>query len=132
MAMAKVSWSMGELLARVATPATEVHGLELVHSRTVRQMRLLAAAATAPTPDVATSGMAAQSGIEAPSPTSSGADLTPAGDDLASLQSGDSDELCTLTCTVDREEAWLFEATRCLLEQLGERGAAAQADALLA
>jgi hypothetical protein len=133
MAMAKVSWSMGELLARVATPATEAHCLELAHSRTVRQMRVLVADATAAASDVATSGMAAQSGIEAPSPTSSGADLTPAGDDnVARLQSGGSDEMCTLTCTVDREEAWLFEATRCLLEQLGERGAAAQADALLA
>ncbi|MEO8182501.1 MAG: hypothetical protein ABI895_26995 [Deltaproteobacteria bacterium] len=42
------------------------------------------------------------------------------------------EEHCTLTCTVDREEAWLFEATRTLLEQLGTRGSAAQVEALLA
>jgi hypothetical protein len=34
--------------------------------------------------------------------------------------------------TVDQEEAWLFEATRALLEQLGVRGADAQVEALLA
>jgi len=44
----------------------------------------------------------------------------------------DADELVTLTCTVDREDAWLFEATRCLLEQLGERSAPGQAEAMLA
>jgi hypothetical protein len=35
MAMAKVSWSMGELLARVARPANEGCWVELAQSRTV-------------------------------------------------------------------------------------------------
>ena len=48
----------------------------------------------------------------------------------ASLE--DDDEPCTLECTVDREEAWLFEATRSLLDQLGTRGTEAQVEALLA
>jgi hypothetical protein len=47
-------------------------------------------------------------------------------------RSGDSEEICTLTCTVDQEEAWLFEASRTLLEQLGEKGGDAQVAALLA
>src|SRR4051812_30589586 len=41
LATAKVSWSVGELLARVATPADEARWLELAQSRTVRQMRVL-------------------------------------------------------------------------------------------
>lgn len=52
-------------------------------------------------------------------------------DGLGNLQSG-GDEICTLTCTVDREDAWLFEATRCLLGQLGVHGSIAQSEALLA
>jgi hypothetical protein len=47
-------------------------------------------------------------------------------------EAGGDDEVCTLTCTVDREEAWLYEATRTLLEQLGVHGADAQVEALLA
>ena len=39
---------------------------------------------------------------------------------------------CTLTCTVDREEAWLFEATRALLDHFGTHGAEEQLEALLA
>src|SRR5687767_12395501 len=39
MAMGKVSWSMGEVLARVATPADEQRWLALAKSRTVRQVR---------------------------------------------------------------------------------------------
>ena len=37
-----------------------------------------------------------------------------------------------LTCTLDREDAWLLEATRTLLEQFGTHGAEAQIEALLA
>jgi hypothetical protein len=148
MAMAKVSWSMGELLARVATPGNERRWLELAQSRTVRQMRVLVTEAMTATPEAAASGTAASAttsgrttsgtteraaSIEERSPTASVGDIAQAEDDrLADLQSDGSDELCTLTCTVDREDAWLFEATRCLLEQLGVNGAVAQADALLA
>jgi hypothetical protein len=48
------------------------------------------------------------------------------------VDEGDSDALSTLICTVDQEDAWLFEATRALLEQLGTHGAEAQVEALLA
>jgi HNH endonuclease len=133
MATGKVSWSMGEVLARVATPASEARWLELAQSRTVRQVRVLVAEAMTAASEVATSGLAARApGIEEQLPHSGVASIAPGEDDsLAHLQSG-SDELCTLTCTVAREDAWLFEATQCLLEHLGTRGAVAQADALLA
>jgi hypothetical protein len=51
---------------------------------------------------------------------------------IESAEITDGDEPCALTCTVDQEEAWLFEATRALLEQLGVLGADAQVEALLA
>jgi len=54
-----------------------------------------------------------------------------ASEERASRQSGDG-EMCTLVCTVAREEAWLFEATRQLLEHLGERESDTQIEALLA
>jgi hypothetical protein len=134
LALAKVSWSMGELLARVATAADEGHWLELAQSRTVRQMRVLVAEAVTAASEAATGGTAAHAaGVEKACPTAGAGGVADAEDDcLANMQSGGSDELCTLTCTVDREDAWLFEATRCLLEQLGTHGAVAQADALLA
>jgi hypothetical protein len=39
---------------------------------------------------------------------------------------------CVLACTLDREDAWLLEATRSLLEQFGTRSAEDQVEALLA
>src|SRR6185295_11442057 len=57
-------------------------------------------------------------------------DGAPQEDDAEGKEDGEA--VCTLTFTVDREEAWLFEATRALLEQLGTRGADAQVEALLA
>ncbi len=51
---------------------------------------------------------------------------------IASTEPSDGEEVCTLTCTVDQEEAWLFEATRALLGQLGVHGDDAQVEALLA
>lgn len=45
LAIGKVSWSMAELLARVATPADDARWLELAESRTVRQVRVLVAEA---------------------------------------------------------------------------------------
>lgn len=38
---------------------------------------------------------------------------------IEDTETADSDEACKLTCTVDQEDAWLFEATRTLLDQLG-------------
>jgi hypothetical protein len=56
----------------------------------------------------------------------------PAIEDTETTETTDSNEMCTLTCTVDQEEAWLFEATRALLEQLGVHGNDSQVEALLA
>jgi len=42
------------------------------------------------------------------------------------------EETRTLTCTVTQEDAWLFEATRLLLGQLGVHGSEALSEALLA
>ena len=105
-AVGSVSWSMAELLARVATAADEARWIDRAEQRTVRQMRAQVAEALK-------NFEAGQGSLE-------------------SSQSAGVDEVCTLTCTVDREDAWLFEATRCLLDQLGEGNAVAQSDALLA
>jgi hypothetical protein len=113
LAFGRISWSMAELLARVAQPDDEASWMEAAQSRTVRQMRaqVLQAAAAA-----------------------EGAGPAPASDALAiaNTETTESDETCTLTCTVDQEEAWLFEATRSLLEQLGVHGNDALVEALLA
>jgi hypothetical protein len=138
MAMAKVSWSTGELLARVATPVNEGCWLELAQSRTVRQVRVLVTKALTAAPAAATSGTGASgtaaraASIQEQFPAEGVGSIAPAEDGEIANLSGGSDELCTLTCTVDREDAGFFEATRCLLEQLGVNGGVAQADALLA
>jgi hypothetical protein len=131
MAVGKVSWTMGEVLARVATPADEERWLALAESRTVRQVREVAEkeleGAARATDTMRTKARAVRLDQPAGNPqhAASGA--------LGPWPAGDADEdICTLTCTVDREDAWLFEATRCLLDQLGERGTAAQMEALLA
>jgi len=113
LAFGSVSWSMGELLARVAQPGDETCWLEAAKGRTIRQMRALVLDAIA----------AAERGDPA------AALETPAIEDT---EATDGDEACTLICTVDQEEAWLFEATRTLLVQLGVHGADAQVEALLA
>jgi len=110
-----ISWSMGELLARVAQPEDEARWLEAAKSRTVRQMRARVVDAIA----------AAERGTSHVANPNLGAALE---DD----ETPDGDDVCTLTCTVDQEEAWLFEATRTLLVQLGVHGADAQVEALLA
>jgi hypothetical protein len=143
-----VSWSMGELLARVAQPRDEAHWIESAQSRTVREMRGLVEAAVNAR---ATSGSVLKGhdggGALLSEPALSEPALSePASDEAAvnepaaartasaieNEDAGDHDEVCTLTCTVDREEAWLFEATRTLLEQLGVHGADAHVEALLA
>jgi hypothetical protein len=113
LAFGRISWSMAELLARVAQPDDEASWMEAAQSRTVRQMRAqvleVIAAADRDGPAPRCEALAIE-----------GAENT------------ESDETCTLTCTVDQEEAWLFEATRSLLEQLGVLGADEQVEALLA
>lgn len=192
LAAGHVSWTMAEVLARVATPGDEARWLAFAQSRTVRQVQrhvdAVLAAATAPAtvrsvahapapdgfPSAAASGGFEREGREPP-PTAGGAaaaasnvsardaaargarDSEPtereaaaasdvsargaaprdagaghaANAELGHWASGD-EELCTLTYTVDREDAWLYEATRCLLDLLGDRDGAAQSEALLA
>ena len=149
-AMGKVSWTMGEVLARVATPVDETRWLALAQSRTVRQMRLLVedalsaahatdttrTAAHAPALDGPVVAALARDAVTGDAVTADAAEREAVAREatdaaLGHWASGDA-EPCTLTYTVVREDAWLYEATRCLLEQLGEQGGAAQAEALLA
>jgi hypothetical protein len=117
-AFGELSWSMAELLVRVATPASEARWLELAECQTVRQVRALVAAAAD-----AVAAAAGEVGAVVDEVREGGA---------ASLQCGGAGEVCTLTCTVALEDVWLFEATRYLLEQLGARGVVDQTEALLA
>jgi hypothetical protein len=152
-----VSWSMGELLARVAQPRDEAHWIESAQSRTVREMRGLVEAAVnaratggsvlkgrdgggaalgerASDEPAVNEPAVNEPAVNEPA-VNEPAVNEPAARTAAAIESeeaGDHDEVCTLTCTVDREEAWLFEATRTLLEQLGVHGADAQVEALLA
>lgn len=111
LAFGKVSWSMGELLARVARPDDEGWWLEVAAKQTVRQVRGLVSGAIA-------RGREAGGGV--------------ACDEIGEGGGDEGEETCTLTQTVDVEDAWLFEATRALLDQLGVRGSDAQCEALLA
>ena len=113
LAAGTVSWSMAELLAGVAQPEDEARWLALAESRTVRQVRVLVAEAV---------GLRAGRAVRLAAGAGSGE-----GPGLAEGESHSvGTDLCTLSCTVDQEEAWLFEATRSLLEQLGTRGSEAQ------
>ena len=159
-ARGRVAWSMGELLARVAQPQDEAGWIELAKSRTVRQMRVLVLGATADEravgvvvskehaaaavpeaemPEKAAAAGAASASVASASVASAGAASAGAASAPAvaatagEVKEGDArEEMCTLTCTVDREEGWLFEATRALLGQLGEHSVDAQIAALLA
>ena len=109
-AMGRVSWSMGELLASVARAEDEEKWIELSEGRTVRQMRTMAAEVIA-SRDAAGGAASTLSAVESCSA---------------------SEETCTLSCSVTQEDAWLFEATGYLLDQLGAQGADARCEALLA
>jgi hypothetical protein len=106
-AFGSISWSVAELVARVAQPEDEARWIEASQGRTVREMRGRVLEA------LADSQLVVPRASEPP-------------------EQDDGDEGCTLTCSVDVEEAWLFEATRMLLVQLGVHGADAQVEALLA
>jgi hypothetical protein len=101
-AVGDISWSQAELVARVAKAEDEGSWFETARAHTVRGLRVLVRNAEQSFPHEANSAVE------------------------------DEEETCTLTCTVDREEAWLFESTRALLDQLGTRGSNAQVEALLA
>jgi hypothetical protein len=113
LAFGSISWSMAELLARVAQPEDEASWMEAAQSRTVRQVRARV--------------LQAIGAAERDEPARRSDALA-----IENTETTESDETCTLTCTVDQEEAWLFEATRSLLEQLGAHGDDAQVEALLA
>jgi len=156
-----VSWSMADLLGRWldangAGPEEEAWWIELAESHTLRQMRAMVAKAMAPgAASAAESQAVAPYGEHAvpqvPAERLAPSERLPRGSILegqlpSEFQPAGGDEvgedwragnqpfaeMCTLTCTVNREDAWLFEATRCLLDQLGVRGGAAQSEALLA
>jgi hypothetical protein len=146
-AFGSVSWSMGELLARVAQPGDEARWIEASECRTVREMRGLVEAAVHERAVGAIfngrAGGGSVLGEQASDEQASdgqvsneqASDGRAAGRTTSASENGEAgseDEVCTLTCTVDREDAWLFEATRTLLEQLGVHGADAQVEALLA
>ena len=95
-----ISWSMAEVVARVARAEDELVWLDAARGHTVRELRERVRAGGA-------------QGCELAEPV-------------------EVEEMCTLTCTVDREDAWLFEATRALLAQLGTCGSNEQVEALLA
>jgi hypothetical protein len=108
---------MAEPLARVATPGSEAAWLAVAADRTVREVRALVQAALASDAE----GNGERSAVEA------------VDDELRDDASDDaSNQLRSLTLTLDREDAWLLEATRSLLDALGARGASAQVEALLA
>jgi hypothetical protein len=180
-AQGAVSWSMADLVTRVAQPGDEAQWLEAAEGRTVRQMRLLVAKAMAArrlvtanesscidfeedAEDLAPSsggqelqgsaidverhtareGLDPCAAVNADDGTSAGKgnvdrggvrDVARAGE-ASEREDADGDmpsgELCTLTCTVNQEEAWLFEATRLLLAHMGVHGTDAQSEALLA
>ncbi|HWO12255.1 MAG TPA: hypothetical protein VNN80_22320, partial [Polyangiaceae bacterium] len=127
-AAGSVSWSMGEVLARVATPGDEARWVELAASRTVRKVRGLVAAALEEARNGGAKAAVSTMGVGEPSSDAASIELEADAGDVCTA----GDEMCTLTCTVGREEAWLFEATRALLDQLGTRGGEEQTEALLA
>jgi len=102
-ALGQLSWSMGELLTRVANEQNEGEWLQLAQGRTLREVQLLC------------------QGKECEGKATS-----------ADAAGPDESERCTLTCNIGQEESWLFEATRALLESLGTRDASEQIEALLA
>jgi hypothetical protein len=132
-AYGSVSWSMGELLVRVAQPRDEACWIEAAASRTVREMRgLVEAAVNERAADGGVSNGRDGGGVALREQASGEHAAARTASAMENGDAGDHDEVCTLTCTVDREDAWLFEATRTLLEQLGEHGVDAQVEALLA
>jgi hypothetical protein len=142
LAEGKVSWSMGELLGRVAQPEDEASWLASAATHTVRQMRGLVsnALSNARAARGVEQHAARRSALVCANGASSGHDndgssYDDRGNDIdrgRDSQQGDTEEMCTFSCTITQEDAWLFEATRALLGQLGTHGTDAQLDALLA
>jgi hypothetical protein len=136
-AFGRVSWSMAEALTRVVTPENEARWIEQAESRTVRQMRRLAKESVASCAGVVmgphgTAGVGGGAAIKKNVTDEEHRAWTEDEHGLRTDEHWSSEGPCTLTCTVATEDAWLFEATRHLLEHLGVCGADAQSEALLA
>ncbi len=116
-AFGEMSWSKAVLIARVATPRDEASWVQSAQRLTVRKLaaQLSESAARSDTPSDDTQS-----------------DDTQSDDRQWDETLVDDDGAATLVCTVDREEAWLFEATRALLRQLGVHDTDGQLEALLA
>ncbi|MEO8181138.1 MAG: hypothetical protein ABI895_20055 [Deltaproteobacteria bacterium] len=121
-AVGRISWSMGELLARVANEQDELEWLQLAQGRTLREVRLLCQREECQREECQRKecqGKACQGKATVAEPAVDAA-------------GPDDSERCTLTCSIGQEESWLFEATRALLEALGTHDASEQIEALLA
>lgn len=112
----RVAWGSAELVARVAQPEDEARWIEEAAAHTICEIRELVSHAARRS--VVTSREARREGLDAP--------------EMHEHEHEHEHEMCSITCTVDREEAWLFESTRVLLEHLNVVGTDAQVEALLA
>ncbi len=108
-----ISWSMAQLLVRVAQPGDEAEWLALARGHTLRWMRCY----------LEQRGMV-RSG-EADNENEAKAEA-------AAIEAEMEEERCRLSITVNREDAWLFEATCSLLAALETKDAGEQIEALLA
>jgi len=131
-AVGSISWSMAEVLARVATPADEAQWLEIAASRTVRQVRALVCRPEASGAANASTKSSGGAAALVCARTTGEVGQPETGEGVAARQAANDVEMATLTCTVNQEDAWFFEATRCLLDQLGVRVPDEQSEALLA
>lgn len=125
LATGQVSWSVAELVSGVASTEDEAHWLLLAQRHTVRELRQQVQAVRR------TAQESPDAGVASASP-SGGHGLEPSSAPSPEPAEPFEDELCVLTCTVNTEDAWLFEATQTLLEHLGTHGHGAQLEALLA
>lgn len=116
----ELGWSAAEIVSRVASCPDEAHWLDLARRHTVRELREIVRAS------------AQRAAGEAQQGEERGETLLPPCGEALECEDEDSEESCVLTCTVNREDAWMFESTRRLLEQLGTTGTEAQVEALLA
>jgi hypothetical protein len=117
LARGELTWSAAELVARVARREDEASWLSIASRHTVRELHQLVR--SAPREQTA----------EARERRQGGEQLAEA-DPHEGAQSA-TDAPCTLTITVDREDAWLFASTRTLLDHLGTHGTDAQVEAML-
>lgn len=124
LATGQLSWSVGELVSSVARAEDEARWLRLAERHTVRELRRLVRAERLVSRPSAHAAAADEPCVGSPSGAMGGLE--------AAAEESCEDELRMLTCTVNAEDAWVFEATQTLLEHLGTRGHAAQLEALLA